>query len=82
MMIVCSDGAVMVVPIWIWMVQCLDNRREWCWTDDETRFDNVVVQIHCPKMPSRVRIRAYICICVWVCAAGHMRIRGYECTRA
>ena len=28
------------------------------------------------KIPSRARIRAYICICAWVCAAGYMRVRG------
>ena len=85
---VCTDAAANVVPIWIWIVQWLDNSSEWCRTDDGTRFDNAVKQICCQKFSFacaytcvRVRTCAYICICAWVCAAGCMRAheRGRIC---
>ena len=82
-MTVCTDGAANVVPILIWIVQRLDNRSEWCRIDDGTRFDNAVEQIWCQKISFacaytcvRVHTWAYIRMGVWVCAAGHMRIRG------
>ena len=84
MVMVCTDAAANVVPIWIWIVQRLDNRSEWCRVDDGTRFDNAVEQICCQKISfacvyTCVHACAwvYIRICAWVCAAGHMRIRGF-----
>ena len=84
MMVVCTDVAANVAPIWIWIVQRLDNRSEWCRTDDGTRFDNAVEQICCQKISfacayTCVHVRAwvYICICARVCAAGRMRVRGF-----
>ena len=83
MMTVCTDFAANVVPIWIWIVQLLGNRSEWCRTDDGTWFDNAVEQIWCQKNSFacaytcvRVHTWAYIRRGAWVCAAGHMRIRG------
>ena len=72
MLIVCTDDAANVVPIWIWIVQRLDNRSEWCRTDDGTRFDNAVEQICCQKISFAC---AYTCV--------HMRIYVYvrECVR-
>ena len=81
---VCTDGAANVVPIWIWIVQRLDNRSECCRTDDGSRFGNAVEQIRCQKNSFacaytcvRVRTWVYICMCTWVCAAGRMRVRGF-----
>ena len=83
MVMVCTDGAANVVPILIWIVRRLDNRSEWCRTDDGTRFDNAVEQIWCQKISFacaytcvRVRTWVYICICAYMCAAGRMRVRG------
>ena len=67
-----------------WIVQRLDNRSEWCRTDDGTRFGNAVKQICCQKKLLRVRVYTCVHACTWayirrgawVCAAGHMRIRG------
>ena len=65
------------------IVQRMDNRSEWCRTDEGTRFDNAVEQICCQKNSFacaytcvRVCTWAYIRRGAWVCAAGHMRIRG------
>ena len=84
MMTVCTVNVAIVVPIWIWIVQLLGNRSEWCRTDDGTRFDNAVEQICCQKISFacaytcvRVRTWVYICMCVWVCAAGRMCVRGF-----
>ena len=86
---VCTDGAANVVPIWIWIVQWLDNRSEWCRTNDESRFDNAVEQIWCQKNSfacayTCVHGCAWVCIriCVWVRAAGHTRVRGFARTSA
>ena len=83
MLTVCTDCAANVAPIWIRIVQRLDNRSECCRTDDGTRFDNAVKQFYCQKNSLacaytcvRVHTWAYIRMGVWVCAAGHMRIRG------
>ena len=80
---VCTDAAANVVPIWIWIVQWLDNRSELCRTDDGTRFDNAVEQICCQKISFacaytcvRVRTWVYICMCAWARAAIRMRVRG------
>ena len=75
-MIVCTDGATNVVPIWIWIVQRLDNRSEWCRTDDGSRFDNAVEQIRCQKISFAC---AYTCVrvctwCICVCARGCVRL--------
>ena len=62
MLTVCTDGATNVVPILIWIVQRLDNRSEWCRTDDGTRFGNAVKQICCQKNSfacASVGLRAY-----------------------
>ena len=82
-MIVCTDNVAMMVPMWIRIVQRLDNRSDWCRTDDGTRFGNAVKQICCQKNSFacaytcvRVCTWVYICICAGVCAAGRMRIRG------
>lgn len=79
-MMVCTDDAANVVPILIWIVRRLDNRSEWCRTDSGTRFGNAVEQICCQKNSfacAYTCVRVYICICVWVCAAGRMRVRGF-----
>ena len=83
-MMVCIDDTANVVPIWIWIVQRLDNRSEWRRTDDGTRFGNAVEQICCQKISFacaytcvHMRTWVYICMCAWVCAAGRMRIRGF-----
>ena len=74
----------MVAPIWIWIVQWLDNRSELCRTDDGTRFDNAVEQICCQKFSFacaytcvRVCTWVYIRMCARACAAGHTRVRGF-----
>ena len=84
MLTVCTDTAAKVVSIWIWIVRRLDNRSEWCRTDDGTRFDNAVEQIRCQKISFAcaytcvcVCTWVYICMCAWVCAAGRMRVRGF-----
>lgn len=84
MLTVCTDDAANVVPILIWIVQSMDNRSEWCRTNDGSRFDNAVEQICCQKISFacaytcvRVRTWVYICICAhpWVCA--HMSVGAY-----
>ena len=89
MLTVCTDNVAMMVPIWIWIVQQLDNRSEWCRTDDGTRFDNAVKQIWCQKISFacaytcvHARTWAYIRTGVYVCAAGRMRICGFARTSA
>ena len=86
---VCTDGAANVVPIWIWIVQRLDNRSEWCRTDEGTWFGNAVKQICCQKISFacaytcvRVCTWVYIRRCAWVCVAGCMRVRGFARTCA
>ena len=76
MSIVCTDAASNVVPIWIWIVQSMDNRSECCRTDDGSRFGNAVKQIRCQKISSRARIRAYVCVrvCIYVCVRGCVRL--------
>ena len=71
MLIVCTDCAANVAPIWIRIVQRLDNRSEWCRTDDGTRFDNAVEQICCQKNSFAC---AYTCVhgCIYV----YVRERG------
>ena len=61
MMTVCTDCAANVAPIWIWIVQRLGNRSEWCRTDDGTRFDNAVEQIFMSEQFSRVRVYVRTC---------------------
>ena len=70
---VCTECAANVVPIWIWIVQRLDNRSEWCRVDDGTRFDNAVEQICCQKNSFAC---AYTCVhgCIYVCACGCVRL--------
>lgn len=76
MLTVCTDGAANVVPIWIWIVQRLDNRSKCCRTDDGTRFGNAVKQICCQKTSSRARIRAYVRVHgrIYVGARGCVRL--------
>ena len=84
MLTVCTDDAVNVVALLIWIVQRLDNRSEWCRTDDGSRFGNTIEQICCQKISFAC---AYTCVhaCVWVyirrgvwmCAAGRKRVRGF-----
>ena len=80
---VCTDCVANAVPIWIRIVQSMDNRSKWCRTDDGTRFGNAVEQICCQKNSFacaytcvRVHTWVYIRMGAWVRAAGHMRIRG------
>ena len=89
MLTVCTDGAVNVVALLIWIVQRLDNRSEWCRTDDGSRFGNTIEQICCQKISfacayTCVHGCAWVCIriCVWVRAAGHTRVRGFARTSA
>ena len=89
MLTVCTDGAVNVVALLIWIVQRLDNRSEWCRTDDGSRFGNTIEQICCQKISfvcayTCVHGCAWVCIriCVWVRAAGHTRVRGFARTCA
>ena len=84
MLTVCTDVAANVAPIWIWIVQRLDNRSEWCRTDKGTWFGNAVKQFYCQKNSLacaytcvRVHTWAYIRMGVWVCAAGRMHVRGF-----
>ena len=84
MLTVCTDAAANVVPILIWIVQRLDNRSEWCRTDDGSRFGNTIEQIYCQKISFACAYTCvhacacvYIRICVGVCAAGHTRVRGF-----
>ena len=82
---VCTDGAANVVPILIWIVQWLDNRSEWCRTDDGSRFGNAVEQIRCQKnsfacaytcVHGRIYVYARGCVRLDVCAS--VGLRAYE----
>ena len=66
MMTVCTVNVAIVAPIWIWIVQQLDNISEWCLTDDGTRFGNAVEQILCQN---NFLACAYTCV--------HMRTWAY-----
>ena len=76
MLTVCTDGAANVVPIWIWIVQWLDNRSEWYRTDDGTWFDNAVKQICCQKISFAC---VYTCVhgCIYVYVRGCVRLDIY-----
>ena len=89
MLTIYTDGAANAVPIWIWIVRRLDNRSEWCRTNDGSRFGYVVKQICCQKNSFacaytcvRMRTWVYIRRSAWVRAAGRMRVRGFARTCA
>ena len=72
MLIVCTDGAANVMPIWIRIVQRLGNRSEWCRTDDGSRFGNAVKQIRCQK--KFLRVRVYVRTCVYMGVYMYVRV--------
>ena len=81
MLTVCTDVAANVAPIWIWIVQWLDNRSELCRTDDGSRFGNAVKQICCQKNSSRVRV--YVRTCAYMGVYMYVRVGacGYTYAR-
>ena len=81
---VCTVNVAIVTPIWIWIVQRLDNRSEWCRTDDGIRFGNAVEQICCQKISfacayTCVRVRTWVYICMCGCVCGWTYARPWVC---